>query len=773
MSRNRSILLLTPLTLLMSLLSWEGANARDREMLVLNSRDSVPVAGATVKGYDAQRDSLSVGTTDSRGILAMSDKIRYAFVSKEEYADQLATLTGAGTDTVWLQPATVIDELVVQASNTQNRVSYVSHIIPREDMTKYTNFYFALNEIPNLIVDRGLGLFYAGSNKVALMLNGVPTDATELRAISKDDVLKVNVYKIAPLRFLSQGYQSAIDIITKATLVGGNLAIDINQPFNPLYGDNNLTLFYNNRRSRFKVMYGNSNRHLTKDRRDEHLSYEFDGVEYYKDKTGLPSRTNVNSNTLTLGYQNNKPASYLFSVSVTGGIDREGQNIRQLVSSQSIREEYEAQNDFSISSNSLNINTYFEKSLGEYEKEGKLITDVTYKTVGSGYDSRYREFADPAGSHIPTVDEQSVYDIRYNTVMAEIMYQMPFRSWGQLSFSTYNNWQHSRYIEEAFHTTQIEDNYGVYARYLGRAGQFSYYATIGVNGNYLNTAANPHGHWRWTPTPSVTAFYMPKNNLWFGLGYSYSNTAPTIAQLSQTDQWLDTRLVYHGNSTLHSYSGHTVNFSSSLSTKYFDTSLQLSYLDAPGYICNYFMLTPDYMLETLVNLKEYRELLGVIDLAAKPLGTNTWTIATYFTLGRLWGAGETYDWRGMRFQWMSSTQVNLDKWNFYASFQYPGRVVMGQLVRPRTAYWRVGALFRPKENMSVGLELGCPFGKGTKESERTVNTALVDRNTTYRTPQKANMVSILFEWNLQFGLNRNNARQAFVHDTSETGVLRR
>ncbi|MDE7509297.1 MAG: hypothetical protein K2M62_04165 [Muribaculaceae bacterium] len=112
-------------------------------MLVLNSRDSVPVAGATVKGYDAQRDSLSTGTTDSRGILAMSDKIRYAFVSKEEYADQLATLTGARTDTVWLQPATVIDELVVQASNTQNRVSYVSHIIPREDMTKYPNFYFA------------------------------------------------------------------------------------------------------------------------------------------------------------------------------------------------------------------------------------------------------------------------------------------------------------------------------------------------------------------------------------------------------------------------------------------------------------------------------------------------------------------------------------------------------------------------------------------------------------------------------------------------------
>lgn len=758
------------LSLLTCIPSWFGLHAQLRDVMVLDAKDTVPVAGATVKGYNAQRDSLCMGATDSQGRITMPGMTRYALVSKEEYADQLATLSGAGTDTVWLKPATMIEELVVQASNTQDHVGYVSHIIPREEMTKYTNFYYALNEVPNLIVDRGIGLFYEGSDKVALMLNGVPTDATELRALAKDDVLKVNVYKIAPLRFLSEGYQSAIDVITKATLVGGNLAIDISQPFNPLYGDNNLTFFYNNRRSRFKVIYGNSNRYLTKNKRDEHLSYEFDGVEYYKDKTGLPSHTNVNSNTLTLGYQNNKPASYLFSISMTGGIERMGQTIRQLVSTPSVAGEYEALNGLSTSSNSLNINTYFEKSLGEDENNGKVIADVTYKTVGSAYDSNYREFAGP-DADIPTVDVQSIYDIDYNTVMAEVMYQMPFRKWGQLSFSTYNNWQHSRYNEQSLHTVQIEDDYGVYARYLGRAARFSYYATIGLNGNYLYTHSTSHGHWRWTPTPSVTGYYMPMDNLWFGLSYTYTNRAPTIAQLSQTDQWLDTRLVYHGNSALHPYSGHTVKFAASLSSKYLNTSLNLSYFDAPGYICNYFMLAPDYMLETIVNLKEYRELIGDIQLTAKPLGNNIWTISTYVTLGRLWGAGDTYRWRGVRFQWMSSTQVNLDKWNFYASFQYPGRVVMGQLVRPRTAYWRVGGLFRPKENLSVGLEIGCPFGKGTKESERTVNTALVDRSTTYRGPENANTVSLLFEWNFQFGLKRNNARQAFYHGTDETGIL--
>lgn len=740
-----------------------------RYILVLNAKDSVAVQEAKVTGYSIQRDSIATSVTDADGLVCLPAAAAYALVEQGKYESQLATLSQAPIDTVWLRPATTIDELVVTASNSQDNHTHISYIIPREDMRKYNNFYLALNEIPDLIVDRNMGLYYQGSNRVALMINGVPTNATELEAISKDDILKVDVYKVAPVRFMSQGYQSAIDIITKATLVGGNFSMNLSQAFFPLIGDNNLSLFYNNRRSRFKVFYNNTNTHYTKLRQTDLLRYEFDGTEYFKDKEGLDSHSNVDSNALTLSYQNNLPDSYLYNITVSGNINRDGENLWQEVTSESISTPYEAQNGLFTSSNALNVNNYFEKSLGNQGSAGKLMADVTYRTVGSHYDSNYREFADGATA-APTVDVQSLYDIRYRTVMAEMMYQLPYHPWGMLSCSAYNAWQHSRYTETAYRSYETTDDLGAYAMYQGWFGKFTLVASMGISRKYISTSENGK-QCLWSPTPSVSVYYSPLGNLWVNLGYSYTTGAPTIAQLSQTDQWLDTRLVYHGNSDLHTYKSHAVQAAVNLNSKYLNAYVMASYATTPGYLCNYFMMTPQYLLETIVNLKKYRNLFSRIQLTGKPLGNNLWTISTYINLGRLWGAGETYDWKGFRFQWFTTTQVNLDKWNIYVNYQFPGKVAEGQLIMPRTQHWAIGGSFRPQENLSVGLQISCPFGKGWKESQRTVNTALVDRRSTTIVPQRANLVSLMFEWNLQFGKNHNNAQPRFTHSTDETGIL--
>ncbi|MDE6010744.1 MAG: hypothetical protein K2F87_04760 [Muribaculaceae bacterium] len=743
--------------------------AETHRILVLDATDSVAVQEAKVTGYNARRDSICTFETDVAGRATLPADAAYALVEQDEYESQLATLSQAPADTIRLRRATTIEELVVTASNARDNKTHITYIIPREDMKKYTNFYQALNDIPNLIVDRSMGLYYQGSDRVALMLNGVQTDATELEAISKDDILKVNVYQVAPVRFISQGYRSAIDIITKATLVGGNFSINLSQAFFPLIGENNLALFYNNRRSRFKIFYNNSNKHLTTLRQTDLLRYEFDGTDYFKDKKGLDSRSNADSNALTLGYQNNLPGSYLYSMTVSGDLSRNGKNLRQEVTSESTPTPYEARNGLSTSSNTLNVNNYFEKSLGNQGSAGKLIADITYKTVGSHYDSNYREFAGGAEA-APSVDVQSLYDIRYHTVMAEVMYQMAYRRWGMLSFSTYNAWQHSRYMETRHRSYETSDDWGAYAMYQGWFGKFTYVASLGISRKYISTSENGD-QCLWSPTPSVNVYYSPLNNLWINLGYSYTTGAPSIAQLSQTDQWLDTRLVYHGNPALHTYRHHAWQAAVNLTSRYLNAYVMASYATTPGYICNYFMMTPEYVLETIVNLRKYRDLFGRIQLTGKPLGNNRWTISTYINLGRLRGAGETYDWKGFRFQWFTTTQVNLSKWSIYASYQFPGKVAEGQLIMPRTQSWRIGGAFRPKENLSVGVDITCPFGKGWKESERTVNTAIVDRRSTSTVPQRANLVTLTFEWNLQFGHNHNQAAPQLTHSTDETGIL--
>ena len=154
-------------------------------------------------------------------------------------------------------------------------------------------------------------------------------------------------------------------------------------------------------------------------------------------------------------------------------------------------------------------------------------------------------------------------------------------------------------------------------------------------------------------------------------------------------------------------------------------------------------------------------------MTVKPLGNNKWTIWTRIIGARIHGEGETYSWNGYRFQWMVNTSVNLKKWNFSAFYQYPGRVAEGQIIAPRAQCWSVEALFRPVQNLSVGMELFMPFGKSFKEGQHTVGSALVNNVYTTQIRDMANMVS------LNFGKNDNSAQPQFDNATTDTGILKK
>jgi hypothetical protein len=175
----------------------------------------------------------------------------------------------------------------------------------------------------------------------------------------------------------------------------------------------------------------------------------------------------------------------------------------------------------------------------------------------------------------------------------------------------------------------------------------------------------------------------------------------------------------------------------------------------------------------MVNLKKYYKLSSQLDVTIKPLGSNIWKIWSRVILANIHGEGETYKWVGHRFQWMINTSVNLKKWNFSAFYQYPGKVAEGQLVMPRAEYWSLDAMFRPIDDLSIGIELVMPFGKSFKESQRTVGTALV--HNTYETANYnyPNMVSLTLSWNLNFGKNKNTQEPQFDNVSSDTGILKK
>lgn len=743
-----------------------------KNVVVLSAGDNTPVESAVITMYDAQRDSIGSVVSDINGVSTVKPQSRYVHAEHDLYVPHLFTLTdGEATDTLRLKKATEIEELVVQGSTMTEKGVCRSYIIPRDNMRRYINVFQSLNEIPNLVVLPNNEIFYQGEGGVKLLLNGIDTSITEIRALDKDDISKVEVYSTAPARYMVEGYNSVVDIITKSSLVGGNASISIKQAPYPLWGDNSAAIFYNYKRSRFSAIYSNENSHgiPSKDIQSDFLDYEFDGVTYYKHRQGIEENSDYDTNNLTLGYMLSDPESYTYSVKLSGGMTRESEDILQRVVSQSNPTPYDARNLLSTSTDNIALSNYFEKKLGEGSKNGILASNLMLQRANSSYFSGYKEFE--AGMSNPTIDETSRYAIQFSKIVGNVLYYMPRQKWGNMSFNIYDSFAYSRYREATVQTSQRVNTLGMWAQYYNYFGKFICVAMAGVENQYTYASVNAGKENLWRPTISANLYYDPSPRIRLSARYVFTSQSPTIAQLSTTYQWLDTKLIFHGNPDLHSYTVNQLTLNASYNHKYLDFSISAGYNNNPGYICYNFQEGSDYMLETLINLNTYQELKGDFSIDVKPLGSSVWTIHASVGGSRLKGSSPTYDWTGYRFQMQASTSVNLDKWTFFAHYQYPGKLVEGQLIRPRTESWFITGYFRPKENLSVGLTLECPFGKGWKDSERTVASSPVQMRVENEVRYMANLVQLHFEWNVSFGKNQKRPQQRFEHKSNENGIL--
>lgn len=397
------------------------------------------------------------------------------------------------------------------------------------------------------------------------------------------------------------------------------------------------------------------------------------------------------------------------------------------------------------------------------------MLNINYQHFNTRYYSSYQEF--PTNQTLKTMDTESAYKTRLDGIFAEMQYEMPQTHIGYFSFAVFDTYKYSRYVDTSRPFYQKTNYFGGAATWFWGWNRIRWNAVVSAGSTHLSSTL--------VDTPLNTAFVSPKVNLsWYtgkalriDVEYTQHTGIPTIAQLSETDQWLDTRLVYHGNSTLRQYRMHKISLKGAMNRKYIEATLLLQYSHTPNMICSQYTLTDKYMLETIVNLDKYNEYYAMADFTLKPLGNNLLTLWNRIILAEVDGKNSEYQWKGHRFQWMSAASLNLEKYTISAFYQYPGKVADGQLIRPRAQCWYVSAAYRPQSNLSIGLMWYMPFGNGFRESEYTVGSAPVyyEKGTDIR--DGANYVSLLLTWNVSFGRNQNRARPDFGNEDNDSGIL--
>lgn len=753
--------------LLLALLSLCFANAFGIDVRIVSA--SGPVSGARVTGYTEKMDSTETCVSDSAGLAVLrSPRTSVVNIDHEGYSQKIVKLSEIKDGTVTLNPAPKLAELEVTASNRTQFLNHASYRLSMEQMKDYSSFYNALNEIPEIIVMPSGALYYNGETNVALLIDGVETSRQELSTISKDDILKIDVYDTPPARFAVNGYRGVIDVITKSGLRGGNVGIDLSQAVKPVWGSNSAALYYNYRRSRFSLRVNNENRHFRHIRENSILRYEFDGVEYEKRKIGKDSKEDIDDNSVVISFQNNNPDSYLYNVEAGGKLDRFYRNISQDV--------FSGGHDFSASTrlntryNNYWIRNYFEKKLGDKGSSGTLLANLRYTHFNNDYHSAYREYETGEPDN-PFENHHDDYKTRYDALFGEIQYMLPEKRWGQMYAVVYGNYKKSTYLDTESDFFQKNGVAGTAIQYYGYLGKFYTQGSVGLNYEYSKTQSVDKPYSKVNPSANIRTFRYLRRNLYVMLGYRFSTSLPMISQLSETNQWRDNHLIFHGNSNLQPYHTHQIEAGTNITSRYFDGNLSLSYSINPGMICSHFIRTDDHILETIVNLDRYNVFFSRLAATVKPLGSKVWTWGVFVNFGRVYGRGPEYEWTSYRFQLNASTSLMLGRWTVQLGYQHPGKVSEGQLVRPRGQHWQANVMFRATDNLFVGLIVKKPFGKDFRDSERTVHTSIVHSETEGIIKDWKNVVSLTLNWNISFGKKRNYHSPQYDNLDSDTGIL--
>lgn len=730
-----------------------------------------PVAHASVTGYTEIMDSTETCLSDSLGVIIINNE-RTAVINIEhpDFATKIVNLKGLNQNQIYLNPAPKLSTLEVIASNRTQFLTHVTYKLTKDQMKDYSSFFRALDEIPNVIVMPSGGLYYRGESNVALLLNGVQTTTQELSTISKDDILQVDVYDTPPARFAVNGYAAVIDVLTKSGLHGGNIGLNLSQAAVPLWGTNSAALYYNYRRSRFSLRVNNENRHFRKMKENSTLRYEFDETVYEKRKVGHDSKEHIDDSEIIASFQNNLPGSYLYNLEVGGRLNHYSRNSMQDVFTAS--RDFSARTKLNTEFENYSIRNYFEKYFGEKGSAGSLLGNIRYSHFNNDYHSSYKEF-ETYTPDSPFENHFNDYRSKYESLFGELQYGLPNKKWGTMTLVAFGNYKKSKYVDSENPFSQKNGALGTELQYYGYVGKFYVSGSAGLVYNYSKTQVIDNKYSKCTPLGRVTVFRYLRPNLYLQFQYQYYTFLPSIAQLSETNQWKDNYLIFHGNAALRPYHEQKIGLSSTMWSTYFDGTLTASYSMMPGMICNHFIRTNDYILETIVNLDRYNSFFSRLSATVKPLGSKKWTISNYINFGIVRGVGPAYSWTSYRFQYNVSTSLQLGRWRLEMEYQHPGKVAAGQLIMPRGQHWQADATYRATDDLFLGLTVKKPFGKDFRDSERTVHTSIVQSETEGIIKDWRNVVMLNLTWNLSFGKKRNNERPKFGNGDADTGILNR
>lgn len=601
--------------------------------------------------------------------------------------------------------------------------------------------------------------------EVQLRINGAKAEIYQVKALRPENIQRIEYHDDPGMKY-GEGVACVIDYITKRPVSGGDVSLDLqHSPFDG-WGNDQLQGSVNKGKSQFGGYAWSSYRSLHQWRDNTETFNYADGTAFTRVEDGEKRPLKTNNVYANLYYNYKDGEKWFLNVNMNTSYDYSRSETGSLL--YPVNEPDNFVNMFDDSKQRQLrpwLDIYFQRN---FDKRRSLIFNVvgTYISTNST-----RKYTEDKGAD-PLTDIYSKTDGSKYSIIAEAVYSVGLTKTGTMNFGLRGSqaYTENTYSGTVDAITNMHDGYGRgFVEWKQSLGKFNY--SFGSFLSYIWMLQNSSKLYKLMWYPKASASYKINGNSYARLSAERSYTTPSLGDLSNVEQIIDSLQIRRGNPNLKENYTWQGNLFYEWRKGLFTVDFSLFYMYQHNPVMEETLLENNKFIRTTLNQKSWQKVNPELQLQIGPLfdifSFNISAGMNYFDSHGVdyhhyytnwyYDVDITAQYKKLTMIFMGRNHCN----NFYGETCDFGESICGMMVNYRI------------NKVKIGLMMFNPFSNRSSYNRPTIN---YNKNAPSRQAihvyESARLLAVTFNWNFSFGRKYEGGQKQLDNKDSDSGTMK-
>lgn len=659
----------------------------------------------------------------------------------------------------------VLNEVVVTASTVINHDDHKIVLPSAAQIKGSTNGFnllqqLGLQHIQVDVIRRTVAA--SGGGEVQLRINGVKASIQEMIALRPEDILRIEHYEDPGVRY--QGAEAVINYITRRKNSGGYVSVDLtNSPHVP-FGNNSISAKVNHNKSEFGLTYSGGYRKINHMWRENSETFTFaDGKQLTRIEEGIPDIWQKNWHEFNLNYNYEEAGKWFFNATAKTNLNNDPKtNFNSMLYPINKPEQRVHMTDYSSAwERTPSIDLYFQRTL---KNNQAIILNIVGTYINSNSKRDYKE----TNGDIPVSDISTNVNGNKYSLIGEGIYEKK-SSLGKFSLGLRHtqSYTDNEYLGQTLTQTNMKqsDTY-LYGEFQGKVNKLNYSLGVGGTRSWFKQGNDGYQNYTFRPTLGLTYNFNKKIFLRYR-GRIYTS-APSLADLSNVEQYIDSLQIRRGNSNLKPATTYSNAVTFDLREGIFGANLNVAhtYIDKP--IMEQIDLENNKFIRIKDNQKNWQKLSTELELSIRPI-KDILTLKVVSGLRYFDSKGNNYHHTHTNLYYRAEANANYKNWSMTFQIQNHRNDFFGETLEYGENYHML-YLTHTHKRLSLGMMVLNPFINNWRSGVESKSSQISSIFWAHA-KESSRLFCISAAYNFSFGRKHESSQKMLNNADTDSGIM--